>query len=199
MLSWHALWGITITVDLWIKFGLRKGVLLWTKGPGGKGKITSILTVLFWEKGYQRRKNLKSAIQEVINSVNKLSYLPKQEDKECSLCLKFNTVVVLRCAHIDILSLTHVIFRTATWTSLRVFLWVCYRRGDGDQSIYLAYSSLFIRLKLQHNGNSRKFANWSIHLILFCLGTKHTVLNQCSKARKDPDTVAALLGMLLKF
>ena len=37
--------------------------------------------------------NLKSAIQEVINSVNKLSCLPKQEDKECSLCVKFDTVV----------------------------------------------------------------------------------------------------------
>ena len=35
----------------------------------------------------------KSAIQEVINSGNKLFCLPKQEDKECSLCLKFNTVV----------------------------------------------------------------------------------------------------------
>ena len=31
-------------------------------------------------RGPQRRKNLKSAIQEVINSVNKLSCLPKQED-----------------------------------------------------------------------------------------------------------------------
>ena len=41
----------------------------------------------------QRRKNLKSAIQEVINSVDKLSCLPRQEDKECSLWLKFNAVV----------------------------------------------------------------------------------------------------------
>ena len=44
-------------------------------------------------KGPQRRKNLKSAIQNVINSVNKPSCLPKQKDKEWSLCLKFNTAV----------------------------------------------------------------------------------------------------------
>ena len=62
------------------------------KGAWRQRKITSLLTVLF-EKWRQRRKNLKSAIQEAINSVNKLSCLPKQENKKCSLCLKFNTVV----------------------------------------------------------------------------------------------------------
>ena len=62
-----------------------------------KGKITSVLTVLFWEKGPpQRGKHLKSAIQDVINPVNKLSYLPKQEDKECSLRLKFNSCSLVR-------------------------------------------------------------------------------------------------------
>ena len=73
---------------LGVKF--HQKLVHWTKGPGGKGKITSILTVLLWEKGPKRRENLRSAIEEVINSVNKLSCLPKQEDKECSLCLKFN-------------------------------------------------------------------------------------------------------------
>ena len=45
--------------------------------------------------------------------------------------------------------------------------------------------------------HSRKLANWTIHLILFVSALKHTVLNQCSKARIDK--VAALLGMLLNF
>ena len=58
-----------------------------------KFDVTCTLTVLFREKGPQRRKMLKSAIQEIINSVSKHSCSPKQEDKECSLCLKFNTVV----------------------------------------------------------------------------------------------------------
>ena len=38
-----------------------------------------------------------------------------------------------------------------------------------------------------------------ISLFCFVLALKHTVLNQCNRARIDPDTVAALLGMLLKF
>ena len=44
--------------------------------------------------------------------------------------------------------------------------------GDGDHSIYLAYNSLFIRRTLQHRGHSRKLANWTIHLTLFCLCTQ---------------------------
>ena len=46
---------------------------------------------------------------------------------------------------------------------------------------------------------AESLANWTIHLILFVSALKHTVLNQCSKARIDPDKVAELLGMLLKF
>ena len=132
--------------------------------------------MLFWEKGPHWRKSLKSAIQDIINSVNKLSCLPKQEDKECSLCLKFNTVV--------------------EWSPVKqVFLWVCYRRGDGDQLIYLAYSSLFIRRKLQHSGNNRKWANWNYFLILFFfLALRHTVLNQSNKARIDPDTYSSCVN-----
>ena len=63
------------------------------KGAWRQRKDYIIINSVIWEKGPQRRKNLKSAIQEVINSVNKLSCLPKQENKKCYLCLKFNTVV----------------------------------------------------------------------------------------------------------
>ena len=44
--------------------------------------------------------------------------------------------------------------------------------------------------------------SWPIGLLIklcFVPPLKHTVLNQCSKARMDPDTIAALLGMLSKY
>ena len=44
--------------------------------------------------------------------------------------------------------------------------------GHGDHSIYLAYNSLFIQQTLQHRSDSRKLANWTIHLTLFCLFTQ---------------------------
>ena len=73
-------------------------------------KLTSIISVALNKGSWRQRKdyfninsvilrkgaskkNLKSAIQEVINSVNKLSCSPKQQDKECSLCVKFNIAV----------------------------------------------------------------------------------------------------------
>ena len=41
----------------------------------------------FEKRDLNKEKSLKSVIQEVINSGKKLSCLPKQEDKKCSLCL----------------------------------------------------------------------------------------------------------------
>ena len=58
------------------------------KGTWRQRKNYFNINTVTLRKGALKKKNFKSVIQEVINSVNKLSYLPKQEDKECSLCLK---------------------------------------------------------------------------------------------------------------
>ena len=120
----------------------------------------------------QRRKNLKSAIQEVINSVNKLSCLPKQEDKECFLCLKFNTVVESQ-QHPEF-SFEYATDRGMTTNWFISHIASCLF----DESYNIAATA----------------ESWPTELFIsFCFvsALKHTVLNQCSKAQSSPDTVAA--------
>ena len=90
------------------------------EGAWRQRKDYFIIDSVIWEKEPQRRKNLKSAIQEVINSVNKLSCLPKQEDKEGSLCLKFKVGDNSLIIHISAYHLFSVLISKRGFSSLQM-------------------------------------------------------------------------------